>query len=122
MDQSEILPLKKLGLAPPLVGRSITPEGSSNSRFRLQWRWPATRFTDDCLITICRGIPKAESTGPNEIAIHRIPIDRRRWENGGYFSLTPKPEWKGKYVAIWAIIDVGFAKLYSEPLVLGRLE
>ena len=118
----EVLPVAKLGLSKPLVGSSITSESSESNRYRLKWAWPAQRFTDECLLGVCPRMPDGQSD-PAAIAIQRIPIDRQRWETGGgVYSLTAKADWKIKHavLAVWAVIDLGFSKLYSEPLVLGR--
>ena len=120
----EVLAVHKVGLSKPLVGRSVTNDESESNRYRVKWTWPAQRFTDQCLLGICRGTPQGQ-IDPAEIAVHRIPIDRQRWETGGgFYSLTAKSEWRIKradVVAVWAVIDLGFSTFYSEPLVLGRV-
>jgi hypothetical protein len=61
---------------------------------------------------------------PREIdLLHRVPIDRRGWENAsGRWTLREESAWRGALVVVWAMIDLGFAVLPSRPLVLGRLE
>ena len=120
----EILPVAKLGLSKPLVGPSISSASGGSSRYQVKWAWPAQRFTDQCLLGICQGMPDGQAD-PAAVAIHKIPIDRHRWEaGGGVYSLTAKSEWKAKradVLAVWAVIDLGFSTFYSEPLVLGRV-
>lgn len=119
----EILPIDKIGMSKPLVGRSITSESDKANKFRVQWEWPARRITDHCLVGVCQGMPDAQ-TDPNKIAIYRLQVDRQRLEGVGGVSLMAKPDWQARranVVAVWAVIDLGFNTLYSEPLILGRM-
>lgn len=119
----EVLPIAKIGLSKPRVGRSISSDGGQANRYRIQWEWPAKRITDQCVLGICQGIPEGHAD-PSAVAIYRIPVDRKNWEMVGAVALIAKPAWRARradVVAIWAVIDVGFNKLYSEPLVLGRV-
>ena len=120
----EILPVEKLSLAKPLVGRPVDAAKNVVNRYQVKWNWPSQRFTDNCLLGICRGTPSGR-VDPAEVAVHRIPIDRQRWEaGGGVYSLTVKPDWRAKLadmVVVWAVIDLGFGTFFSEPLALGRV-
>ena len=120
----KVLPVDCLGLSKPTVGRSIDAEKNLLNRYHVKWTWPSQRFTDHCVIGICRGTPPGQSD-PVNVAIHRIPIDRQRWEQaGGVYSLTAKADWRTKgadVVAVWAILDLGFQTFYSEPLIIGRI-
>jgi hypothetical protein len=119
----EIVPLGKLGLAPPLARRGLGKEPGANSAYRLCWQWPEPRFTDQCLVAVCQVQPQP-GDDPRKLAVHlRLPIDRKSYEEGGGSRLFHAEEgWLGGYVAIWAMIDVGFAVFASHPLILGRLE
>jgi hypothetical protein len=110
-----------LGLKPPLVGRAIHPGAGKSDTFRIQWQWPAPRFTDECVLGICRSRPATNSV-PDEAAMHRILIGRKAWEAGGGYYTIRDPRWNGSYVVVWACLNLGFADHYSEPLILGRLE
>jgi hypothetical protein len=110
-----------LGLRPPLVGRAIHSGSGKSDTFRVQWQWPAPRFTDECVLGICRMRPGVKSV-PDEAAMHRILIQRKVWEAGGGYYTIRDPRWNGNYVVIWACLNLGFSDHYSEPLVLGRLE
>lgn len=119
----EVLPIDKVGLSKPRVGKSISNESGQKNRYRIQWEWPARRITDHCVLGICQGIPDGHAD-PATVAVHRIPVDRKNWEMVGAVSLIAKPAWRSRradVVAVWAVIDAGFDTLYSEPLVLGRV-
>jgi hypothetical protein len=57
------------------------------------------------------------------LAAHfRQTIDRKRYEDAsGCVPVSCQDEWMRGYVVVWAVVDLGFDKLFSEPLVLGRL-
>ena len=116
---AEILPRNSVGLLPPLVG---SPLSNGGGKYKAQWRWPHVRFCDSCLWAVCKSPPRGMAL-PNDIAIYQQPFTRRLIESGGgAYSFKPKPEWVGRYVVVWAIIDLGFEKIFSEPLLLGRIE
>jgi hypothetical protein len=118
---SEILPREKLGLRPRTVGRSITPGATPAAPFKIQWAGPNPQIATECLVGICRGVP-ASDADPS-VALHRITMTGKTMElGGGSLPLRLKPEWVGCYAVVWACVDLGFRKFYSEPLVLGRLE
>ena len=119
----EIVPLGKLRLAPPLARQALTKEPGVNAAYRVCWQWPEPRFTEQCVVAVCHGQPRP-GDDPRTLAVHlRLPIDRKNYEEGGGSRLFHAEQaWLGGYVAIWAMIDVGFAVFASNPLVLGRLE
>ena len=118
--KTEILPRQKMGLREPQLEQPMTASPGRLGRWQFRWTWPPRRFTDQCLLAFCRRLPSGP-INPREIAGHCIPIDRRQWESSGaHFDIEPKPQW-GNYVAVWAEVNLGFDRLLSEPLVLGRL-
>ena len=118
--KTEILPRQTLGLKEPHIERSITASPGRLGRWQFRWTWPPRRFSSQCLLAFCRAMPSGMG-GPEQIAGHRIHIERRQWESAGaYYDIKPDPAW-GVYVAVWAEVDLGFERLLSEPLVLGRL-
>lgn len=120
---NEIVPLDKLGLAPPLARHALAKEPGVNSAYRICWQWPEPRFTDQCIVAVCHEKPRP-GDDPRALAVYlRMPIDRKSYEEGGGSRLFHAEQaWLGGYVAIWAMIDVGFALFASNPLILGRLE
>jgi hypothetical protein len=117
---TEILPREKIGLNEPQLEKSMTASPGRLGRWQFRWTWPPRRFTSHCLLGFCRKLPSG-ITNPRDVVGHCIPIERRQWESAGaYYDIKPESEW-GNYVAVWAEVDLGFEKLLSEPLVLGRL-
>ncbi|HUY33554.1 MAG TPA: hypothetical protein VMV69_12465 [Pirellulales bacterium] len=119
----EIVPLAKLGLAHPVARHCLVKEPGANSAYRICWQWPEPRFTDQCIVAVCHAKPQP-GDDPRTLAVHlRMPIDRKSYEEGGGSRLFHAEQaWIGGYVAIWAMIDVGFAVFASHPLIIGRLE
>ena len=119
--KTEILPSKKMGLKEPKLQKQIMPSPSRPGNFQFRWTWPPRRFSSDCLLAFCRERPTMRSS-PEDVATYRINIPRVQWESGGaYYDIKPLPIW-GSYVAVWAAVDLGFETLFSEPLILGRLD
>jgi len=121
--RSEVLPLEGLGLGRALARGSLVSVDRSEGTFRVRWTWPQQQFTDQCLLAVCPAEP-GPNDDPRELAtLHRAPVDRASWESGGGSRLLhTRPEWAGARVVVWAEVDLGFCLLYSEPLVLGRLD
>lgn len=120
---AEILPAQKLGLAPPLARKAFALEPGSTTTYRLCWQWPEPRFTDQCLVAVCRHRPRPGDDPRRSDTLVRIPVDRKSYEEGGGSRLLhAEDDWQGSYLAVWALVDVGFQTFASEPLVLGRLE
>lgn len=121
--ESEILPVGKIGLAPPLARRSIELESERDAALRVCWNWPEPRYSEQCVLAILKTAPTAGSHPQGVEALMRSKIDRKAWEDGGGSRvLHAAREWIGCYVAVWAIVDLGFRRFVSEPLVLGRIE
>ena len=120
---TEILPAAKIGLDLPLARQALAMEHGSSTACRICWQWPEPRFTDQCLAVICRERPQPGDDPRRLDAFLRLPVDRKSYEEGGGSRLLHIEEaWQGAYLAVWALVDVGFETFASEPLVLGRLE
>ncbi len=121
--QTEVLPVKKLGLAPPRVQKELVWEEDLAPRCRTRWNWPSPRFTDLCVLAVCQDEPAPGDDlreKPNHV---RLRIDRKSYEEGGGGRvLNVEDGWVGGYVAVAAVVDLGFEKFISEPLVLGRID
>jgi hypothetical protein len=117
--EAEILPCEKNGLKLPLVGPPVVPLAGGGA-YKLQWNWPPPRFSEQCVLKICHAKPEGP-TSPEQVEGFTIPIDRKSYDGLGHRVIHPKPAWQGAYVVVWAAIDLGFRKYYSEPLLLGRL-
>lgn len=120
---SDILPAGSLGLAPLEGQASLTLVDRAAGAYRLRWTWPASRFTDDCVVGVTLDKPRGDSQPDDLRLAHRLAVDRASWISGGESRLLrAKPEWDGAWVVVWALVDMGFRALPSEPLVLGRIE
>ena len=119
----DLLASPQLGLAPPLARKALVHEPGPNGTFRVCWQWPEPRYSEQCIVALCRNLPR-RGDDPRQLAsLIRLPVDRKSFEEGGGNRvLHAEPDWLGCYVAVWAMIDAGFHVFASEPLVLGRLE
>ena len=123
--RSEILPSESLGLA-TAVGRAsllCVEDGDDRVAYRVRWTWPQQRFSERCLLAVCRDAPGVDDEPGQVHAYRRFPIDRAAFESGGGSRLIhAEPSWDGGYVVVWAVVDLGFQTFHSHPLVLGRLQ
>lgn len=120
--RSEVAVLDKLGLSSPLFGAPALIPVPGTETCQVRWRWPEPRFAGSCEILVLRGTPSRDKTPSQlESQFHEM-LTRRAWEDsGGCLLLHLESALANGVVAVWAVIDVGFATFYSEPLVLGRL-
>ena len=118
--EREILPLEGLKMGPALARASLLHV--DDEQYQVRWTWPQQRFSDACILAICPQQPEA-GDDPNQILVyHRLPIDRGSWEaGGGNRQIHAPPEWSEGIVIVWALVDLGFEKFVSHPLVLGRV-
>jgi hypothetical protein len=121
--ESEVLALDVLGLGLPVGRRPIQREPGSATAYRVCWKYPAPRFSDQCLVMVCGGKPQ-RGQNPQELRpLLRLPVDRKSFEEGGGNRVIhAAAQWLGAYVVVWAVVDPGFEVFYSEPLILGRLD
>ena len=120
--KTDVLPADRLKLSLPTGRRALVKEEGSSTNYQVCWNWPLPRFTEQCMLIICPEKPNP-TDNPREIPVHfRQLVDRARYEEGGGSLLIhTQPDWLRGYIAVWAIIDLGFATFFSECLVLGRL-
>ena len=106
------------------MGRaSLVPADEPSPAYRVRWTWPQSRFSDKCIIGICRQEPVPGDDPTLMPAVFRLAIDRTAWEHGGGNQLIyVEPDWNGFYVAVWARVDLGLAQFFSHPLLLGQLQ
>ncbi|MGO9109377.1 MAG: protein kinase domain-containing protein [Thermoguttaceae bacterium] len=121
--RSEVLPLEKLGLALAAEQPALSPVEEPEGHLRATWKWPEMRLSEQCILAVCATEPKA-GDDPEQIAAHwRECINAAQWAAEGPGWLIPVDKgWEGSSVAVWAVIDLGFQKLFSPPLVLGQIE
>ena len=121
--RTEVLPAEKIGLRPAVGRASLVHLEKGRGSYRVRWTWPQQRFTNECVLAVCAEPPGPDDDPRQLPALFRMPLDRQNWESGGGSRVIHvKPEWGGSVVAVWAVVDLGFRLLFSQPLTLGRLE
>lgn len=143
----DLLSLKSLGLAAAESGPSIEPveepehpaeapaaepvaepdepeqEAETRTRFCLRWTWPEPRFADRCRLAVVAKRPGAGDDPEDVEADVVLDVDRSAWhQQGSCAALEAESEWLGRFVVVWAVVDLGFQAFCSPPLVLGKLE
>jgi hypothetical protein len=121
--RSEVLPLEKLGLAPPAELPALSPVEESENQLRAVWAWPDPRFSEQCILAVCPTEPKP-GDDPEQLAAHwRESVSAAQWTADGAGRLIPvEKSWEGSSVAVWAVVDLGAQRLFSPPLLLGQIE
>lgn len=117
--ESEILPLKKIGL-------SIDPEHAlsrdEDQNLRIVWNWPPPHVANECRVVIAAKRP-APGTVPDDVeALYRTVVTRDDWDPAVGLTMVFDPEWHGATVFVWAVIDLGFQVFFSDPLHVGQIE
>ncbi len=124
---TEIAPRQVNGLALPTLKRNcIRKLPGLSPAWELKWNWPEPRYTDACLLKLCRSAPSSDTQPESISAIYERKITRKNYEvtGGGRLPLRPfntRQDWKGLYVVVWACFDILNESFTSEPLILGRL-
>ena len=116
-----ILPKQNLDWGLARGQDSVYPLPGARDIHRVRWIFPSPRYSDECLLGVCSSRPSATA---DPLTLHlrrRVNVTRATLETSGGCPLSPSSSLLGDYVFIWAIIDLGFARLYSEPMELGRI-
>ncbi len=116
-----VLPLQTIGVRPVFGRVSVLQEEDGSVSVR--WTWMHPRFGNSCVLGVS-GWNLLETDRPEDVALtFQQEITRSEWEKGGsFFSLKPDVSWNGMKVIVWGVVDTGFKRFYTEPLVLGTLE
>ena len=115
--EREILPCERLGLKHEFGSNGWL--SSDGGQCQLRWLGPNNNYTQECVVVVSEQRPQ-HNDDPLAIPVkYRQPQHRHK---PGGTPLPVDPTWEGCYVAVWAYIDLGFDKLRSEPLILGRLK
>ncbi|MGH7134111.1 MAG: hypothetical protein ACREHD_00130, partial [Pirellulales bacterium] len=80
---TELATSEQLGLAPPLARKALIHEPGNNGTFRVCWQWPEPRYSDQCIVTLCRNLPHRGEDPRQLSALIRLPVDRKSFEEGG---------------------------------------
>ncbi|MBQ2821806.1 MAG: hypothetical protein IJF17_09515 [Thermoguttaceae bacterium] len=119
--RSFVLPLNAIGLRPVLGRASLLHE--ENGSISARWNWMHPRFGSSCVLGVYGG-NLLETDRPEDIQLaFAREITRSEWEKmGSFFSFRPQADWNGMAVIVWGVVDTGFVRLFTPPLVLGTLE
>ena len=117
--RDEVLPAERLGLrAEEKENGAVASDSQGNCRVR--WTWPAPRLADRCVLGVCPEEPVPGEDPHAASGFLHLTIEHSEWESGGGSRLIrTERAWDGAWVAVWAIVDVGFAVFHSRPLLLG---
>jgi hypothetical protein len=120
--RAELLDPQQLGLALPADQPALAPVEQPEGNYRAQWAWPEPRLADQCLLAVCPAEPVCDED-PQQLAAHwRASVSHDEWSAGGGLLIPVERGWEGCWVALWAVVDAGFQKFVSRPLVLGTIE
>jgi serine/threonine protein kinase len=121
--RSEVLPLDKLGLALLPDQPALSPVEEPEGHLRAVWKWPEARLSEQCILAVCAAEPPP-GDDPEQVAAHwRESVAAAQWADDCPGRLIPAEKgWEGSSVVVWAVVDLGFQKLFSPPLVLGQIE
>ena len=81
------------------------------------WKKPHERFSDSCVVAICRTPPAKDETPENSLNI----VMQQTFllgESPPHELCDVNHEWVGMYIAVWAVIRFSKVTIYSEPLLL----
>lgn len=112
-----------LGNAKGVKGVESRPAGPGRwLRMTVRWKWPESRFSDECVVVLCKNKPRQSDVPSDVDALIRIPKTRALYESaGGFHSQQVNAAWAGCYVVVWAKVDFGEDVLWSEPFVIGKV-
>ncbi len=107
------------------------PPRGERTGYDIAWAWPHPRFAEECLVVVSRD--PADRPNLSRIDLNRIEpqtlgpgiLDARLWPwDNGQPSTTfhPQPAHADAWVTVWSLIDLGFRRFCSGPLVLGVIE
>ncbi|MBQ6108718.1 MAG: hypothetical protein IJK97_10965, partial [Thermoguttaceae bacterium] len=119
--EGQILPLETNGLRPVFGRASILNE--EDGTVSIRWTWMHPRFGNACVLGVSGG-KILDTDRPEDVSlVFNAEITRSQWEkSGSFFTLTPDPAWNGMKVIVWGVIETGFQRFYTQPLILGNLD
>lgn len=87
---------------------------------RVRWAWPDPRVSDRCRLRVCPESPEGNGQPATETWLFEQIVPRSVVEVGdGYQPLPFQDDWVGCQIVVQCLIDLGFATLEGQPLVLG---
>ena len=120
--RAEVLTASGVGLKEPVATSGVVQVNSSGRGYRLRWTWPGPRFVTQCVVGLAESDP-GPGSDPRELSLpFRDVVSHAMYESaGGCRIIHPQETPPGCQVFIWAMVDLGFTQLASEPLLLGHL-
>jgi hypothetical protein len=111
---------ERIGLAPTRGRESLTAV-PGNGTFQCRWMWPAVRFTENCVVGLSRRTVSDDDSPENLTLEMQRTVSRQIYESGRGLTIHADRKAAGCQVVVWALIELGFAVVYSQPLTLGVL-
>jgi len=120
MVQSEMTKVQAINLRKPFF--DAVQQIDSTNRYRIGWSWPTERFTDTCVLAVCRQKPSVKTEPEEWRLLRQWRIVRKMWEGNQIVELSPG--WNLCYAVVWVVINLGpdYPEIRSEPLLLGQLK
>lgn len=88
---------------------------------KVQWNWPLPRITDRCVLAVTRRRVTETDTPETCGADFKYEVSRQDYEGEGCRTIVAPMSCKDHFVVVWAMVDAGFDRWWSAPVVLGRL-
>jgi hypothetical protein len=108
--------------APPYGDAVVASNGKGPPQCIVRWKWPSAAHEGQCLLAICKRPPEANETPDEVAAVEQRAYDRKRYEDaGGKAPVHTTPAMRGCSLVVWATIDLGFERFYSDAVVLGKV-
>ncbi len=84
--------------------------------YELDWIWPEIRLADKCLCAVAEIEPAADRT-PEQLRSQLVWEHEIGYEQRAQIKLRVRSGWQADFVVVvWAVIDLGFHRVYSENL------
>ncbi len=118
---SHLLALDALGLARVETAEALARADESAGGWCVRWKWPPARLSDQCVVGVADEEPRP-CDRPEDLPLRaQWPVERAAYQSPAGFLVPDEPELAGGYVIVWAVLDIGFQRWTSDPLLLGRL-
>lgn len=110
-----------IGLRLPRGRDAVCQMQGANDEYRARWVWPARRFSQSCILGFSKQTPQTDSE-PEDLRLEdRRTITRDFYEEGRGAMILVEEGLSDCQVIVWAVIELGFCSVVSQPLMLGRL-
>jgi hypothetical protein len=112
--QQHLRPRASLGLASAYPNSELLCVAPGE--YELDWIWPEIRLADKCLCAVAEIEPAADKT-PEQLRTQLVWEQEIGYEQRAQIKLRVRSGWQTDFaVVVWAVIDLGFQRVYSESL------